>query len=139
MLLAAEAEPARDDEEVPHTLAAELPERVRLVVTVPDWVGACEAGTVVRGDTLIVRLLDPQEEAVMLLAAEAEPMRVTDTEPVRVTVTEEVGHKELSREVVGVIDRVGVIVLRTVITVRVTDIVTVTEGATENVCVIETV
>ena len=64
-------------------------------------------------------------------AAVVVPGSVTDTDPVRVSVTEAVGHPELCRDVVGVIDRVGVAVLTTVITVRVTEIVTVAEEAVE--------
>ena len=78
-----------------------------------------------------MRLRVPQGEAVVERAAVAVPGSVTETDPVRVTVTEAVGHPELCRDVVGVIDSVGVAVLATVITVRVTDIVTVAEEAVE--------
>jgi hypothetical protein len=128
---AAVALPASDAEEEPQKLPTELPERVILVVTVPDWLGTLEGGTVTTGDTLVVRLRVPQGEAVAERAAVVVPGSVTDTDPVRVTVTEAVGHPELCRDVVGVIDRVGVAVLATVITVRVTEIVTVEEEAVE--------
>jgi len=130
---------AREAEEEPQNVAAELPDLVSVVVTVPDWLANCEAGTVTAGDTLIVRLCDPQAELELVRAALAVAARVTEPEPDRVTVTEAVGHQDLNIEVVGVIDSVPLAVPATVITVRVTDIVTVPEGAVERVCVTETV